>query len=393
MKFSKLTDRIAKLGSDKWALHMEARKLKERNEDIIELTIGEPDQPPADILIKKCHESMLSGRTKYSNGRGEPNLLEALASKYSKRSTNNISPKNFLCLPGTQTALYATMMTLVEESDGVLLGDPYYATYEGIIRSSGAEIQPVPLLQKFGFSIQEQDIRKQITPSSKILLLNSPHNPTGAVLSKEEILELVDVCEEYDLWLVSDEVYEDLIFEQAFASPLEIERLVNRTIVVSSVSKSHAAPGFRSGWVLAPEEVIEKMLPLAETMLFGNQPFIADMTEYALKNPSETAIKMKIDYERRAKLICQELANIDGIEPLMPKSGMFILLKIDQKNSNADEFAWSLLREQSIATMPGSSFGENGKNYLRLSLTVPDKVLQEACDRIKLFINQINFST
>ena len=121
-------------------------------------------------------------------------------------------------------------------------------------------------------------------------------------------------------------------------------------------------------------------------MLFGNQPFIADMTEYALRTPSEAAFKMKTDYERRAKLICKSLANIEGIEPLMPKSGMFILLRINQKNSNADEFAWSLLREQSVATMPGSSFGKNGKNYLRLSLTVPDKMLQEACDRIKTFI-------
>ena len=391
MKFSKLTDRIAELGSDKWTLHLEARKLKEHDEDIIELTIGEPDQPPADILIQKCHESMLSGRTKYSNGRGESNLLDALVNKYSKRSAKNISADNFLCLPGTQTALYATMMTLVEENDGVLVGDPYYATYEGIIRSSGADIQPIPLHQEFGFSIQERDIRDKISPNSKILLLNSPHNPTGAVLSRDELLKLVNVCEEYNLWLVSDEVYEDLIFEQSFASPMEIERLANRSIVVSSISKSHAAPGFRSGWVLAPEQVIEKMLPLAETMLFGNQPFIADMTEYAVRNPSEAAIKMKIDYERRAKLICQELANIDCIEPLMPKAGMFILIKINQENANADNFAWSLFEEHKVATMPGSSFGKNGENYLRLSLTVPDTLLQEACHRIKAFIKQKNF--
>jgi arginine:pyruvate transaminase len=334
---------------------------------------------------------MLSGRTKYSNGRGESNLLDALVSKYSKRSAKNISADNFLCLPGTQTALYATMMTLVEENDGVLVGDPYYATYEGIIRSSGADIQPIPLHQEFGFSIQESDIRDKISPNSKILLLNSPHNPTGAVLSRKELLKLANVCEEHNLWLVSDEVYEDLIFEQSFVSPIEIERLANRSIVVSSISKSHAAPGFRSGWVLAPEQVIEKMLPLAETMLFGNQPFIADMTEYAVRNPSEAAIKMKTDYERRAKLICQELANIDCVEPLMPKAGMFILLKINQENSNADKFAWSLFEEQKVATMPGSSFGKNGENYLRLSLTVPDKLLQEACHRIKAFIRQKKF--
>ena len=391
MKFSKLTDRIAELGSDKWALHLEARKLKEQDKDIIELTIGEPDQPPADILIQKCHESMLSGRTKYSNGRGESNLLDALVTKYSKRSAKNLSADNFLCLPGTQTALYATMMTLVEENDGVLVGDPYYATYEGIIRSSGADIQPIPLHQEFGFSIQERDIRDKISPNSKILLLNTPHNPTGAVLSKKELLKLVNVCEEHNLWLVSDEVYEDLIFEQSFVSPMEIERLANRSIVVSSISKSHAAPGFRSGWVLAPEQVIEKMLPLAETMLFGNQPFIADMTEYAVRNPSEAAIKMKTDYERRAKLICQELANIDCLEPLMPKAGMFILLKINQDNSNADKFAWTLFEEQKVATMPGSSFGKNGENYLRLSLTVPDNLLQEACHRIKAFVQQNKF--
>jgi len=334
---------------------------------------------------------MLAGRTKYSNGRGESNLLDALVQKYSKRTAKNLSTDNFLCLPGTQTALYATMMTLVQETDGVLVGDPYYATYEGIIRSSGAEIQPIPLRQDFGFSIQESDIRDNISANSKILLLNTPHNPTGGVLSKEEILKLIDVCEEHDLWLVSDEVYEDLIFEQSFASPMEIERLASRTIVVSSISKSHAAPGFRSGWVLAPNEVIEKMLPLAETMLFGNQPFIADMTEYAVRNPSKAAIKMKTDYERRAKLICRELANIDCIEPLMPKAGMFILLKINQESSNADEFAWSLFEEQRVATMPGSSFGKNGENYLRLSLTVNDNLLKEACHRIKAFIRKNEF--
>ena len=174
MKFSKLTNRIAELGSDKWALHLAARKLKENNEDVIELTIGEPDQPTADILIQKCHQSMLAGRTKYSNGRGESNLLDALVSKYSERCAMNISADNFLCLPGTQTALYATMMTLVENKDGVLVGDPYYATYEGIIRSTGADIQPIPLHQEFGFSIQECDIRKKISPNSRILLLNTP---------------------------------------------------------------------------------------------------------------------------------------------------------------------------------------------------------------------------
>ena len=133
MKFSKLTERISQLGSDKWLVHLEARKLKKNNPNIIELTIGEPDQLPPNELIQKCYESMISGRTKYSNGRGEESLLEALAKKYQSRTSLKVSKNNFLCLPGTQTALFATVMCLVEEGDEILVGDPYYATYEGII--------------------------------------------------------------------------------------------------------------------------------------------------------------------------------------------------------------------------------------------------------------------
>ena len=153
MKFSKLTDRISDLGSDKWLLHLEARKLKKNNPNIIELTIGEPDQLPPEELIEKCCDSMRSGRTKYSNGRGEEILLDALVQKYQKRTPLKVTRNNFLCLPGTQTALFVTVMCLTEEEDEILVGDPYYATYEGIIKSSGATIIPIPLHEKYDLSL------------------------------------------------------------------------------------------------------------------------------------------------------------------------------------------------------------------------------------------------
>ena len=390
MKFSKLTDRISDLGSDKWLLHLEARKLKKNNPNIIELTIGEPDQPPPQELIEKCCDSMRSGRTKYSNGRGEEILLGALVQKYQKRTPLKVTRNNFLCLPGTQTALFATVMCLTEEEDEILVGDPYYATYEGIIKSSGATIIPIPLHEKYDFSLQEKDFRMKITSKSKALLLNYPHNPTGGILRKKDLFELADIVKKHNLWIISDEVYEELIFKEDFVSPLEIPTLAERTIVVSSISKSHASPGFRSGWVFASEEVINKMLPLAETMLFGNQPFIADMTAYAISNKSQTALKMRTDYQRRAKLICKKLANTKNIRPIMPKSGMFILIKLELKNFNDEKFAWNLLHSEGVAVMPGSSFGLNGKDFIRLSLTVPDKELERACERIDEFVKKIN---
>ena len=208
-------------------------------------------------------------------------------------------------------------------------------------------------------------------------------------MKKDELYNLIELCHEHQLTIVSDEVYEDLIFDQKFFSPLEIPGLADRTVVVSSISKSYAAPGFRSGWVLGPENFISKMLPLAETMLFGNQPFIADMTAYAISNKSQTAKRMKADYKRRAELICDKLSNIEEITPLMPKSGMFILLRINSRKLSAEQFAWRLLKNKQVAVMPGSSFGENGKNYVRVSLTVSDELIETACDKIKEFLESI----
>ena len=182
---------------------------------------------------------------------------------------------------------------------------------------------------EINYQVKKNDNRKKITNKSKAILLKYPHNPTGGILKKKDLSKLVDIVEKNNLWIISDEVYEELIFSEDFISPLEIESLAKRTVVVSSISKSHAAPGFRSGWVFAQADVINKMLPLAETMLFGNQPFIADMTAYAISNKSKTAIKMKTDYERRAKLICKKLAKTKNIRPIMPKSGMYILIKLE----------------------------------------------------------------
>ena len=389
MDYASVTNNLKNLGSEKWAVHLKARELIAAGNDVIELTIGEPDVSPEEDLINECIRSMQAGRTKYSNGRGESNLLIKLKLKYDKISHTPIAEENILCFPGTQTALYATMRSLVEEGDEVIVGDPLYATYEGIIRASGATMVPVPLLRENNFVLQAHDLNKAITPQTKVVLLNSPHNPTGSVMSEQDYLNLAGLFVENNLWLVSDEVYEDLIFEGEFFSPLSNEKLAPRTVVVSSISKSHAAPGFRSGWAIGPKEFCLRTLPLSETMLFGGQPFIADMTALALSRPSKVSIEMKTAYQRRAKLICDKLKSVEKIKPLMPSAGMFILLDIEKTNLNCSEFAWKLLSEQLVAVMPGNSFGDQAKDFIRLSLTVPDELLIKACDRLSLFIKSL----
>ena len=389
MDYASVTNNLKNLGSEKWAVHLKARELIARGYDVIELTIGEPDRPPEKDLINECIRSMQEGRTKYSNGRGESNLLIKLKLKYDKISNVPITEENILCFPGTQTALYATMRSLVEDGDEVIVGDPLYATYEGIIRASGATMVPVPLLREHNFILQAHDLEKAITPRTKAVLLNSPHNPTGSVMSKQDYLNLTGLFVENNLWLVSDEVYEDLIFKGEFFSPLSNEKLAPQTVVVSSISKSHAAPGFRSGWAIGSKEFCLRTLPLSETMLFGGQPFIADMTALALSRPSKVSVEMKKAYERRAKLICDSLKTVKKITPLMPNAGMFILIDIEKTDLNCLDFAWKFLSEQLVAVMPGDSFGDQAKNFIRLSLTVPDELLQKACYRLSLFIKNL----
>lgn len=381
MKYAAITKRLAGLGSGKWALHIEGRRKAAAGIPVIELTIGEPDLPPDPMLLAECARAMQAGRTRYSNGRGEPAVVDALVRKYAKRR-DGVTNRNILCFPGTQTALFVVMMGLLDAGDEVLAGDPSYATYEGVAAATGARLVPVPLRAENGFHMQAADLEAAITPNSRVLLLNTPHNPTGAVLSASEIAAIGEICRRYDLWIVCDEVYEELTFDDRFASPFDNPNLSDRTIVVSSISKSHAAPGFRSGWAAGPSEFFDHLLPVSETMLFGVQPFIADMTAMALTQPIETSSIMRANYRARADLLVDRLCAHPALKPYRPEGGMFIVLDVSGTGLNGNDFATRLLEEENVSVMPGSSFGEGARDLVRISLTVPETSLEEAARRM-----------
>ena len=386
MKFAPITDRLMNLGSDKWTLHFRTRELKAKGEPVIELTIGEPDLTPDRELLEALVSSLYSGRIKYSYGRGEPDTLEAIAKKYTKARGYQVDVENVICFPGTQTAIFTTILGLTEENDSILVGDPYYATYEGLIASTGAKRISVPLKQEHGFRMQASDLEREIREDSRLLLLNNPNNPTGSVLSKEEIQDICRVCEKHDLWILADEVYENLVYEGEFYSPLMEENYRDRIISVASVSKTYGVPGFRSGWAVGPKEFCSHLVPLAETMLFGGVPFIADATAFALNSTSDFVDRMGSSYFHRAKLIVEALAPSNKIKPFLPSSGMFILIDVTGTGMDGEVFAWKLLETEKVAVMPGNSFGKNAASFIRVSLTVEDDLLVEACHRIRSFV-------
>ena len=383
MRFAPISDRLAGLGAAKWAVHNEGLRRSSLGQQVIMLSIGEPDLPPPAKVIDQAISSMRAGRTKYAAGQGEPEALKAIARHLSKRSGNVVTPEEVLYTAGTQNGLCTALYTLVQSGDEVLVPDPYYATYEGLVAASGATFVPVPTSPENGFHVTAEAIEQAITPRSRVLLLNTPSNPTGAVLSEQEIDAIGDVCERHDLWIICDEVYADMTYDAPFCSPFDRKQLRHRTLAVSSISKSHALPGFRAGWVACPAEVTPRLVLVAEAMLFGSQPFIEDALVVALTEQHDEVQRMRVAYRERAQVLVEAINGSNAVSARMPEGGMFVMVDVRATKLSGEEFAWKLLDDHNIGVMPGESFGQGGAGHIRIALTVEAPVLRKACETIR----------
>lgn len=383
MKFAQVTERLNGLGSEKWAVHIAGKRRAAQGEPVIFLSIGEPDAPPPAAILDEANRQMRAGRIRYAEGRGEANVRRALSRLYTRQTGRSIHEDQFIYLPGTQTALYAAMMTVVNEGGEVLMADPYYATYEGVIAAAGGIPVPVKVDPDHGFHLKAADLEKHITPRSRVLLMNSPSNPTGAVFTRAEIEKIGKVAEKHNLWIISDEVYATLTYgNHVFASPFDVPELEKRTIVVSSISKSHAMPGFRCGWIAASSEFCDRCIPVTETMLFGSQPFLEDAMAFALDNHFPELDAMKANYEKRARALVKALEGSSKVSARMPEGGMFVMVDVRKTGLSGEDFARRLLAEENVVTMPGESFGAGGAGHLRIALTVGVEEITEASRRI-----------
>ena len=386
MRYASITDRIAGLGSDKWEVHYRARERISQGEDIIMLSIGEPDFPAPPAVMEKAIDSLRAGRATYSDGRGEDNILSAIAEIYSTRAGREVSASQIIFMPGTQSALFVAITALAELGDEVIVPDPYYVTYDGIIASGGAAQIAALTSPDNGFHLTPDQLEAAITPKSRVLLLNSPSNPTGAVLTKREIAAIGEVCRAHDLWIVADEVYAALVYgNNTFASAFDDPDLAGRTVVTSSLSKSHAMTGYRAGWIVAPEDFCTCALPLAEAMLFGCQPFIQDAAAFALTNRFDETEAMRRAFEARGQRTVDSLNATGKIRCSMPEGGMFIFADVRETGLDGQAFAGRLLDDEDVAVMPGEVFGIAGAGHIRIGLTVADEALDQAISRIVRF--------
>lgn len=382
MRYASLTGRLMGLGGAKWAVHHEGGLRARSGQDLIFLSIGEPDLPPPAAVIDRAVDSLRSGRTRYTPGQGEPAVREAIAGHLTRRSGLPVTAAQVVCMAGTQQALFSTMSTVAETGDEVLVADPYYATYDGVVAATGATLVPIRTRPEDGFHLTAEALEAAVTERSRVVLLNSPGNPTGAVLSRSEVEAIGAVAERHDLWLICDEVYADLDFGGTFCSPFDLPGLRDRSVALASISKSHALPGFRTGWAACPVDLAPRLTLIAETMLFGGQPFLADALVVALSQEHPEVTRLRETFRDRAAVVVRALAASPAVRVRMPEGGMFVMADIRPTGLSGEEFAWRLLEQERVVVMPGESFGAGGAGHVRIAMTVEADVMAEACRRI-----------
>jgi arginine:pyruvate transaminase len=390
MRFSPLVDRVAGRGSAAWSVHTEARGRQQAGEDVIFLTVGDPDQEPPETVIDATVAALHDGRTGYAPTIGYPALREAIAARVARRSGQPCTADNIAVVPGAQGGLYSAMQCLAGPGDEIIVGEPIYATYEGVIGASGARMVTFPLRPDRGFHPDLDALAQAITPRTRVLWINSPHNPTGAVFTRAEFEAVAALCRAHDLWLLSDEVYEDLAFARPHTSAWSLPDMAERSVVVSSLSKSHALPAFRLGWVVGPPELIRHLANLLLCLTYGSPAFIQYGALAAFRGELPEVAGLREDYRSRAALMSDLLARAPGCRVIPPEGGMFVLLDVRGTGLGAADFARRLLDSERVAVLPCDGFGPSAAGHLRIALSAPEARLRDAADRILRFARGLN---
>lgn len=384
--FSALTKGYSGPRSNAWDVTDRATHMDSDGADIIHLGVGDPDFDTPAGIINTAITSLQNGRTHYAPIPGEPELRYAVAEACTGNFGTEVQADRVCIFPGAQCALFATMLCLAGPGDEVILLEPFYATYEGVAQAGGATVVTVPLSADNEFGLDIDRIANAITDKTRVILMNSPGNPSGAVFDKSSMTTLASLCREKDIWLVSDEVYSELIFDTEHFSPLSIPQAQENVVVISSVSKSYAMTGWRLGWAIAPPELVSHLGNLSQCLLFGVSQFTQDAVTYALRHEQQQVVAFRNRFKQRRDVFCDALEKIDGLTVHRPGGGMFTMVEVSALDYDGEQFANELLDDCGVAVVPGFAFGDSVKNCVRIGYLCDEKLLMDAAERIKKFV-------
>ena len=371
-------------GSDGWDLFIKSRRMIADGVPIIELTIGEHDIRTAPPILQAMHDSAMGGHTGYAMVPGTDALRDTVAARVQARTGVPTTRDNILITPGGQSALFAAHAAACDPGDVALYIDPYYATYPGTLRSVSAVPRAVKAHAEHAFEPLKADLDAAAN-GARSLLVNSPNNPTGVVYSQATMQGIADVCQVHNLWLISDEVYDTQIWDGTHISPRALPGMADRTLVVGSMSKSHAMTGSRCGWLIGPAHVIADAINYATNTTYGVPGFVQDAALFALNQGETLETEIGAPFRRRRDLGRAIFAKQNTVG-LIPSGGaMYLMLDIRATGLSGDDFADKLLTERHIAVMPGESFGTSAAGHVRVAMTIDDDLFANALETLCKF--------
>lgn len=357
--------------------------------DVISFALGEPDFTAPQHVIDATVASLQRGETHYTPNAGIPALRQAVSDLYKRRGLDYTS-KEVLIGAGAISLLNLACTAMLDIGDEVLVPDPGWANYVGLMMQVGAVPVPVRMKEENGFMYDVADLKAALTPKTKMILLNSPSNPTGGVASEENLRQVAEFAKENDLYILADEIYRELLWDdEPYASIAGFPGMKERTVVVDGFSKTYAMTGMRLAWAVAPEEVIVVMTKLLENVLSSVNEGVQWGGVAALNGSQECVEEMKRQYRRRREIIVNGLNDMKGVSCLMPKGAFYAFPNISKLGLSSREFAMRLLKEKHVVVVPGTGFGEGGEGFVRLAYATSEENIREGLRRMKEFVESL----
>jgi aspartate aminotransferase/aminotransferase len=354
--------------------------------EVIHLEVGDPDLDTPPHVSAALGAAALSGATHYAPNAGLPTLRAAVAARVTARTGREVAAERVVVTAGAVNALFASLLAVLDPGDEVLLPDPGWPNYESIAHLAGATCRHYPMPAARSFLPDPAEIRALAGPRTKALLLNTPGNPTGAVFPAELMAGLADLARETGLYLVSDEIYEDMVFEGAHVSIGSLD-LADRAFLISGFSKSYAMTGWRLGWVVCPPGLSPVVAGLLEPVISCAPTMIQMAGEVALAGPQESVAKMAELFRRRRDVLAEVLGQ-SPLLPVLPHGAFYAFLDIGASGLGSLDFARAALAEAAVAVVPGISFGPSSDRFVRVALTVPEDTLREGLGRLKAMVER-----
>lgn len=386
----KFAQRMTRLGTETaFEVLAKARKLEAQGKNIVHLEIGEPDFDTPRFIVDAGVHALQHGRTHYTPAAGIMELRRAIAENVQRTRGVAVQPENVVVTPGAKPIMFFSLLALIDPQDEVIYPNPGFPIYESVIEFSGANAMPLPLQEERGFRFDISDLEKLITPRTRVLVLNSPQNPTGGVLTREDVKAIAALARRHDLLVLSDEIYKDILYEGEHVSILSEPGMQERTILLDGFSKTFAMTGWRLGYGVMPEPLAKHVERLMINSNSCTATFVQDAGLAALHGPRIEVDEFVAEFRRRRDIMVAGLNDIKGVRCITPGGAFYCFANVKKLPISSRQLADNLLAEAGVAVLSGTAFGKHGDGYLRLSYATSVGNIREGLRRMKTAIEAL----